>query len=270
MKKPVHCAERNIIETSSAVWEPQQRISRRLLATHVKARNMTNRFLVLLACMLVPSLACCAPPDAPSVAAAEPVPQTAVLVNGTMLSAEQIGQLHAKYRVPIAPGDYWYDRNNGLWGKSGGPALGFLMPGEPIGGPLRADASAGDSGVFINGRELHAIDVQNLDAIFAPFGTRTQRGRYWSDAHGNFGLEGNLAAIGNFKLMVAQAQRRTHGAGARKSNPWSYTTDYSAFGSDGSSSYYESKRSYGPDKGYTGVYVDESGSVSYDTPPKSE
>jgi hypothetical protein len=144
------------------------------------------------------------------------------------------------------------------------------MPGEPLGGPLPANASAGNTGVFINGRELHAIDVQNLDTIFAPFGTRTQKGRYWSDANGNFGLEGSLAPIGNFKLMVAQSQRNASGGSARKSNPWSYTTDYSAFGSDGSSSYYESKRSYGPDKGYTSVYVDESGSVSYDTPPKND
>ena len=75
--------------------------------------------------------------------------------------------------------------------------------------------------------------------------------------------------LGNFRAMMAQLQRG-QGSSNYKNNPWSYTTDYTAFGTDGSSSYYESKKTYGPDKGYTGVYVDESGSVSYDTPPRSE
>ncbi len=231
---------------------------------------MTNRLGLLWACICIPSLACCAEPAATRAAVAAPTQRAAVIVNDQALSAQQIEQLEAKYRVPIQPGDYWYDVSNGLWGKRGGPALGFLMPGELLGGPLRADASAGDTGVFINGRELHAIDVRNLDALFAPFGTRTQRGRYWSDASGNFGVEGSAMPLGNFRQLVAQSQRATQGSSWHKSNPWSYTTDYSAFGSDGSSLYYESKRTYGPNKGYTGVFVDENGSVSYDTPTKSE
>jgi hypothetical protein len=122
--------------------------------------------------------------------------------------------------------------------------------------------------VIINGRELHPVDVQNLNQLFAAFGTRAQPGNYWSNADGNFGVEGNPMPLGNFKAMMAQASRAGGPTGSYKNNPWGYTTDYTAFGSDGGMSYYESKKTYGPDKGYTGVYIDESG-VSYDTPPRS-
>lgn len=192
------------------------------------------------------------------------------MVNGVALTDAQLSRLVAKYRSPIAAGDYWYDARNGIWGMTGGPALGLLMSGEAIGGPLQSNASGGGTGVFINGRELHADDVRNLDTLFASFGTRTQPGRYWSDGTGNFGVEGNPAPMGNFRVMMAQVSRDTgQRNSSHKNNPWSYTTDYSAFGSDGSSSYFESKRTYGSDKGYTGVYVDEGGGVSYDTPPRS-
>lgn len=192
-----------------------------------------------------------------------------VQVNGVTVSEIQLAELQARYRVPIEPGNYWYDARNGLWGQAGGPALGVIMPGEPLGGTLASNASGSGTGVFINGRELHAIDIQNLDRLFAAFGTRTQPGRYWSNADGNFGAEGSAVPMGNFRVMVAQLQRGKSPS-HYKNNPWSYNTDYTAFGSDGGSSYYESKKTYGPDKGYTGVYVDEGGGVSYDTPPRGE
>jgi hypothetical protein len=223
-----------------------------------------------------PSATASAPAPAPEpVPAPAPAPVTApaespaVRVNGAILDAAQLAQLQAKYRVPIAPGDYWYDSRTGLWGESGGPARGLIMPGESLGGALAADASGKGTGVFINGRELHPVDVQNLDLLFAVFGTRTLPGRYWSNADGNFGAEGSPAPMGNFRAMVAMLQRGKDSS-HYKNNPWSYTSDYTAFGSGGGASYYESKKTYGPDKGYTGVYVDESGSVSYDTPSRSD
>jgi hypothetical protein len=209
-----------------------------------------------------------APPVAPTATSTTPPANTAVRVNGVALEPSQLAQLQAKYRVPIAPGNYWYDARNGLWGSLGGPAQGVIMSGEPIGGPLAGDSSGQGTNVFINGRELHPTDVQNLDALFAAFGTRTQPGRYWSNANGDFGADGSLSPLGNFRAMVAQAQR-ARGSSYYKNNPWSYTTDYTAFGGDGSSSYFESKKTYGADQGTTGVYIDESG-VSYDTPTRSE
>ncbi len=206
----------------------------------------------------------------PATAAEAPPAQSPVVqVNGVTVPPSQLAELQARYRVPIKPGKYWYDSRNGLWGEIGGPALGVIMPGEPLGGTLASDASGGGTGVFINGRELHAVDIQNVDRLFAAYGTRSQPGRYWSSADGNFGAEGSAVPLGNFRVMVAQLQRGKNSS-HYKNNPWSYTTDYTAFGSDGGSSYYESKKTYGPDKGYTGVYVDEGGGVSYDTPTRSE
>ncbi len=169
-----------------------------------------------------------------------------------------------RYRTAIAPGEYWYDARTGLWGMAGGPAVGLLMPGEAVGGALQANASGGGTQVFINGRELHVEDVRNLDKLFAAFGTRTLPGRYWSDANGNFGREGEALPLGNFRDMVARAGGNANRGASYRNNPWSYTTDYTAFGSDGSASYFESKKTYGADKGTTGVYIDENGGVSYD------
>jgi hypothetical protein len=228
---------------------------------------MKKRALALLACFALGG-ACGTPATGPA-AAAQPDPpskdqRTEVRVNGTVLSEAQVQSLTARYRTPIAPGEYWYDTRTGLWGIVGGPAAGFLMPGEPIGGALQADASGGGTGVFVNGRELHVEDVRNLDRLFAVYGTRTLPGRYWSDANGNFGREGEPLPLGNFREMVSRAQRSSGRGSSYRNNPWSYTTDYTAFGSDGSSSYFESKKTYGADKGTTGVYIDEDGSVSYD------
>ncbi len=225
---------------------------------------MEKRALALLACLAVAGgfLGSCTAGAAQPASPAKD--QRAVHVNGTALTDEQVKSLTARYRMPIAPGEYWYDTRTGLWGITGGPAAGFLMPGEPIGGALQADASGGSTKVFVNGRELHAEDVRNLDKLFAVYGTRTLPGRYWSDASGNFGLEGQALPLGNFREMVARASRNASRGSSYKNNPWSYTTDYTAFGSDGNSSYFESKKTYGADKGTTGVYIDEDGSVSYD------
>jgi hypothetical protein len=74
---------------------------------------------------------------------------------------------------------------NGSWGQKGGPTEGFIMPGLNLGGPLREDASNGDTGVFINGRQLHRVDVARL-MLLGP----VNKGRCWMDAQGNIGLEG--------------------------------------------------------------------------------
>lgn len=215
------------------------------------------------------SIACVAPLALGCALAAQPEAPDTVTVNGQPLDPARREQLQQRYGAPIAPGRYWYDARTGLWGDMGGPARGQLMAGEPLGGPLPADASGTGSGVFVNGRELHARDVQQLDQLFVLFGTRTLPGRYWADAQGNFGTEQPPRLLGNLREMARAAERRSAPGQSRyRSNPWSYTTDYTALGGGGGVSYYESSRSYGPDKGRTSVYVDADGSVSYDTPAR--
>jgi TolB-like protein len=144
--------------------------------------------------------------------------QRRVKFNGRSLSGEQAATLsrleQAIGRLP--DGEYWYDPGTGASGRWGGPTLAFLPAGLDLGGRLPADASGGGqgvlTGVFINGRELHPVDVLGLREIIGV----VLPGRWWVDARGNYGLEGG-PALGNL-VLIAQ-QRRAAGQGG--SRAWS-------------------------------------------------
>jgi len=103
---------------------------------------------------------------------------------------------------PVPAGRYWYDAASGGAGVWNGPASAYLGPGLPLGPPLPAVASGGGNGrvtgVFVNGRELHPIDVAGLSQLLA-----VQRGRYWWDPSGNVGLEGGPMLF-NFYWVLQQ------------------------------------------------------------------
>src|SRR6266849_41370 len=82
-----------------------------------------------------------------------------VYVNDAPISAEQVQILEYVYG-PVQSGAYWYDPISGLWRQRGGPAQGQINPWLPLVRPLRADVSGGKTRVFINGRDLHPVDVQ--------------------------------------------------------------------------------------------------------------
>ncbi len=139
---------------------------------------------------------------APQLASAQPAPAPAqqrqpdvrkFSFNGRAATAQDLqtlAQIERLYGQPAPAGDYWYDARSGAAGRIGGPTLGFLPAGLALGGPLPATASGGGSGrvtgVFINGRELHPIDVQVLIAIYG----QALPGRWWVDGQGNAGKEG--------------------------------------------------------------------------------
>jgi hypothetical protein len=152
-----------------------------------------------------------------------------VVVNRVRLPGEQIAQLERQYRVRLADGRYWYDRRTGAWGVWGGPALGVVLPGLDLGGPLPADASGGGTGVFVNGRELHPIDV----AVLRQITPVVLPGRYWLDASGTGGLEGGPAY---FNLYAMAAQARAAGRGGNGS--WIYRGAGGGMGGDGACTYY--------------------------------
>ena len=102
-------------------------------------------------------------------------------------------------------GRYWYDRKCGAWGIEGGPALGILLPNLNLGGSLKANASNGNTGVYINGRQLHRVDLMALQSLTGPIA----RGRYWVDAMGNAGLEGQRAIV-NLMVLHKQKTRTQH------------------------------------------------------------
>lgn len=103
-----------------------------------------------------------------------------VIINDHRLSMKELAQLGGA----IPAGNYWYDSTAGFWGHVGGPTEGQNLPGYTI-GRLRADASAGNTGVYINGRELTFVEVAWLSRQVP-----VQRGRFWMNPQGVFGYEG--------------------------------------------------------------------------------
>jgi hypothetical protein len=157
-----------------------------------------------------------------------------ITFNATPLAGQSLAtlqQLEAMYGVTLPDGHYWYDTHAGLWGMWGQGSLGQIPPGLALGGSLPSNASGGGNGmltgVFINGRELHPTEVAHLRQI-----TQVVPGRYWLDAQGNGGYEGQPMSF-NLVQMAQQAQAAQGGGGA-----WSHSTwgpgGYDHVGGDGS------------------------------------
>lgn len=133
-----------------------------------------------------------------------------IVVNAVPLSAETVRQLKQLYPVPIKPGRYWYDAISGAWGLEGGPIAGQMLPGLKLGGPLRADASRGTSGIFINGRQ---ITLSERDYLAQTCRKRAAPGRYWVNARGVGGFENGPP---RFDLSrCGQQQQRSGGSSTR-------------------------------------------------------
>jgi hypothetical protein len=160
------------------------------------------------------------------------------IVNGDSVPASTISTLEKTYGVKFTPGDYWYDRMTGAYGVKGGPCTGVGVAGLSIGGQLKADASGGSTGVFINGRELHPLDVAGLQTFML-----VMQGRYWTDAYGNFGYENNPAPLGNIYLLYQAKFKSSGTSSSYKNNVWS--GEKRSFGGDGSFMYYSSKKTDG-------------------------
>lgn len=150
-------------------------------------------------------------------------PPKTLRVNGVTISDRTLKKLEQDQGLHLPRGDFWYDRVSGAWGVAGGPTLGFTTPGINLGGPLRRDASKGDSGVFINNRELPLQDVAGLQQLNVP----VQRGRWWVDSLGNFGREGSPAGVGNL-FQFSQG----------KGGAYQRATAGGYIGSDGQTSYF--------------------------------
>lgn len=157
-------------------------------------------FIPLLA-VLTASVTACAKSDSErpsgderaSTAAAAPasaVEDVSIVVNGVALSAETVRQLQQVYPVAIPPGRYWYDSVAGVYGREGEPIAGQMIPGLSLGGSLKADASRGTSGVFINGRHITAGEKAYIELACQ---TPVTLARYWIMANGIGGFEGGPA-----------------------------------------------------------------------------
>lgn len=129
-------------------------------------------------------------------------PRAEISVNGVALSPETRAALAEVYG-PAPDGAYWYDPASGLWGAMGGPGIGRIAPMLDFGAPLPAGASGGGegtmTGVFVNGREIHADELALLVSFFG----YVNPGRYWLNAQMIGGYEGGSA---QFDLRASAAQ----------------------------------------------------------------
>lgn len=152
---------------------------------------------------------------AEALAAAPASAERSITFNGkpaTKKDLEVLATFERAWGVQVPSGDYWYDDTSGAAGQWGGPTRGFLGAGLGLGGgAVPANASGGGdgrtTGVFINGRELHPLDVQGLTAML---GTAPLAGQWWVDAQGNFGAKGQ-AALGNLLWIAAERRKGSGG-----------------------------------------------------------
>jgi hypothetical protein len=135
-----------------------------------------------------------------------PAPPRQITINGAPASAQDLAtldMLEQQWGGRLPSGDYWYDNTSGAAGRWGGPIVDIMPAGLQLGGPLPANASGGGNGmltgVFINGRELHPYDVQQLQALVG----EVPQGRWWVDGNGNFGMEGG-PLMGNLHSIAQQ------------------------------------------------------------------
>ena len=155
-----------------------------------------------------------------------------IYINNLKLSGSQIKELEEIYGAAPLPGKYWYDSLSGSYGVMHGSSLGVILPGHEF-GSLPADASNGNTGVFINGRELPEADLQFLEWLF---NTQGVPGRYWQNAHGGIGVEGDSTPLLNMYLSYAQKGSYSgSGSSGSKDNYWagnfgSYGNEQNGFG----------------------------------------
>ncbi|RLN07210.1 uncharacterized protein C2845_PM11G18860 [Panicum miliaceum] len=85
-----------------------------------------------------------------------------VFINGYPISDRAVRKAE-KIAGPIYPGEYWYDYRAGFWGVMGQSCLGMIPPYIPeFNYPMPKNCAGGNTGVFINGRELHQKDLDLL------------------------------------------------------------------------------------------------------------
>ncbi|XP_062215486.1 uncharacterized protein LOC133916029 [Phragmites australis] len=85
-----------------------------------------------------------------------------VSINGHPISERALKKAEKK-AGPVEPGSYWYDYRAGFWGIMGRECIGIIPPYiREFNYPMAKNCAGGNTGVFVNGRELQQRDLDLL------------------------------------------------------------------------------------------------------------
>ncbi|KAI9180038.1 hypothetical protein LWI28_000515 [Acer negundo] len=124
------------------------------------------------------------------------LPPEQVYVNDEPLSPKQLVILQGCPNPPkkLTPGSYWYDKVSGLWGKDGHKPCQIICPQLEVGGHLKANASNGNTDVFINNRRITNTELRMLKTA----GEQCEGNpHFWLSEDGSYQEEGQNHVKGN-------------------------------------------------------------------------
>ncbi|KAK9053019.1 hypothetical protein SSX86_029649 [Deinandra increscens subsp. villosa] len=135
-----------------------------------------------------------------------------VFVNGQPLTDRAVKKAE-KLAGPIHPGEYWYDSLAGFWGVMNQPCLGIIPPFiEEFDHPMPKKCAAGNTGVFVNGRELNQKDLD----LLAGRGLPTTKDRsYIIDISGKVVDEDTGEELDALGKLAPTVERVKHGFGMK-------------------------------------------------------
>ncbi|PKA63603.1 Uncharacterized protein AXF42_Ash005498 [Apostasia shenzhenica] len=135
-----------------------------------------------------------------------------VTINGHPIS-DRLVKRAEKFAGPICSGEYWYDYRAGFWGTIGHACLGIIPPFiEEFNYPMLRNCAGGNTGVVVNGRELHEKDL----ALLAGRGLPNAKGRsYTIEISGKVWDEETSEELESLGKLAPTVEKVKHGFGMR-------------------------------------------------------